>query len=181
MITLKQLRANGVNARASTGPKTASGKARSSGNARRHGLTIPIWRDAKLAGDAEALAVKIAGRGAGAELVAMARRIAEAQFDLVRVRQMRRDVLAPGLTDQSYYLRKATKRLPTTKIMRLCFGRPSPEKLALVMYDSSRELEVLDRYEARALSRRRSALRAFYAVRWRQRHGPKLIEFFEET
>ena len=41
MTSGRQLAANRANARRSTGPKTAAGKARSAGNARRHGLTAP--------------------------------------------------------------------------------------------------------------------------------------------
>jgi len=42
MTTRRQLAANRANARRSTGPKTAAGKVRSAGNARRHGLTAPL-------------------------------------------------------------------------------------------------------------------------------------------
>ena len=41
MTSRRQLAANRANARRSTGPKTAAGKVRSAGNARRHGLTAP--------------------------------------------------------------------------------------------------------------------------------------------
>ena len=42
MTSGRQLAANRANARRSTGPKTAAGKVRSAGNARRHGLTAPL-------------------------------------------------------------------------------------------------------------------------------------------
>ncbi len=42
MTSDRQLAANRANARRSTGPKTAAGKMRSAGNARRHGLTAPL-------------------------------------------------------------------------------------------------------------------------------------------
>jgi hypothetical protein len=41
MTTEKQIAANRLNARRSTGPKTAAGKRRASQNALRHGLTLP--------------------------------------------------------------------------------------------------------------------------------------------
>jgi hypothetical protein len=58
--------ANRANARASTGPKTRAGKARSAGNARRHGLSLPALRDPALAHEIVALARAIVGAEAGA-------------------------------------------------------------------------------------------------------------------
>jgi hypothetical protein len=83
MISPKKLRANRANARHSTGPKSRAGKARSAGNdARRHGLAVPVWSDARLAVDAEALAREIAGEGASAHILALARDVAAAQIEL---------------------------------------------------------------------------------------------------
>jgi hypothetical protein len=58
--------ANRANARASTGPKTRAGKARSAGNARRHGLSLPALRDPALSHEIVALARAIVGAEAGA-------------------------------------------------------------------------------------------------------------------
>jgi hypothetical protein len=45
----RRRQANMANAKASTGPRTEAGKARSSRNAFRHGLNVSIWNDAALA------------------------------------------------------------------------------------------------------------------------------------
>ena len=98
MTSDRQRRANGANARASTGPKTRIGKARSATNALRHGLNIPVWSDAALAPQAEAIALIIAGQTTDAETLDYARRIGEAQVDLNRVRSLRREVIARMLS-----------------------------------------------------------------------------------
>jgi hypothetical protein len=95
MTTPQKSQANRANAGSSTGPRSAAGKARSAGNARRHGLAISIWSVSKLAADAEALAHAIAGDCASPELLALARPIAEAQIDLDRARRARRERIAP--------------------------------------------------------------------------------------
>ena len=50
-----------------------------------YGFNVPIWLDPALASDVEALAQRIAGKGADANVLELARRIAEAQIDLRRV------------------------------------------------------------------------------------------------
>ena len=68
-------RLDDANARASTGPKTRAGKARSARNALRHGLNIRVWSDPALAPEAEAIALVIAGPNADAETLDYARQI----------------------------------------------------------------------------------------------------------
>jgi hypothetical protein len=82
-------KANRENAQASAGPKTAHGRVRAAGNARRRGLSLPIYSNPILSKEVEALAHEIAGIDANAEIRQLARRIAEAQIELRRVRHAR--------------------------------------------------------------------------------------------
>ena len=99
MISDRQQRANRANAKSSTGPKTAAGKARAAQNAFRHGLNVPVRSDPLLAAEIEAMARKISGPDGDAETMEGARRIAEAQFDLNRVRNRRRLLITQFLVD----------------------------------------------------------------------------------
>jgi hypothetical protein len=54
VTSARKIRANRANARASSGPKTAAGKAQSAQNAFLHGFNVPIWLDPALASDVEA-------------------------------------------------------------------------------------------------------------------------------
>src|SRR5258708_5569700 len=94
MISARKHLANRANARASTGPRTAAGKASAARNALRHGLNISMMADPGLAAEVAALAGEIVGEAAAPELPEMAARIAEAQIELVRVRRARRDLLS---------------------------------------------------------------------------------------
>jgi len=139
------------NGRASQGPRTAAGKARASRNARRHGLSLPVWSDPQAAAEVRALAARIAGDGAHREQRALALRVAEAQIDLCRIRRRRHRLLdrkadAPADDGDSG---------PTGYLARL----------ARVLETCGKELRALDGYERRALSRRKSAVRAFDAAR----------------
>jgi hypothetical protein len=98
----RKIRANRANARASTGPKTAEGRTRSARNAFRHALSMPIYSDAALSEEAQALAREIAGTAANAEMQELARRVAEAQIDLRRVRYARHQLLSWALSSPDY-------------------------------------------------------------------------------
>jgi len=91
--------ANQANAKASTGPRTKAGKAKSARNALRHGLAIPVSSDPALVPQAEAIARKIAGAHANAALLEKARRIGEAQVELNRVRSLRTQAIAAILSE----------------------------------------------------------------------------------
>jgi hypothetical protein len=99
VTSARKIRANRANARASSGPKTAAGKAQSAQNAFRHGFNVPIWLDPALASDVEALAQRIAGNGADASVREPARRVAEAQIDLRRVRSYRTRLIERAMPD----------------------------------------------------------------------------------
>ena len=96
MTSARKIRANRANARASSGPKTATGKAQSAQNAFRHGFNVPICLDPDLASDVEALAQRIVGKSADANVLESARRVAEAQIDLRRVRSHRHRLIERG-------------------------------------------------------------------------------------
>jgi hypothetical protein len=137
MSSARRRKANRANARASTGPRTVVGKARSACNARRHGLSLPVVHDPTLSSEAPALAHAIAGSKANAERQEAACRIAWAQIDLVRVRCARWQLIV--------------------RLERDAAGESFPTKLI-------GRLAALDRYERAARARRKRAMRAFDAI-----------------
>jgi hypothetical protein len=172
-----KITANRANARASTGPKSTHGRMRSARNALRHGLSLPVYADQALSEEVEALAREIAGADASAEIQELAQRIAEAQSDLRRARDARHQLLSQALSDP-YYDARANVREKLTVIRQLL--RPNapdvplealtkyltrvpegPQKFALILAQELQQLSAMDRYERRALSRRKFAIRAF--------------------
>jgi hypothetical protein len=125
LTTDRKIRANRENARASTGPKTKQGRARTAQNALRHGLSLPVYSDPGLAEEVEALAHEIAGTNANAEIREFARRVAEAQIDVRRVRHARYQLLSRALSDP-YYDSHANTRKKLALIRRL-LGRNPPD------------------------------------------------------
>ena len=106
-ISARKIEANRRNARASTGPITAAGKARAGQNARRHGLNLPARYDPARAGEIAALARAIAGADAGAERLELASRIAAAQIDVERARRARLDIYPHALRERDAIARLA--------------------------------------------------------------------------
>jgi hypothetical protein len=102
VTSTRKIKASRANARASTGPKTAQGRARTARNALRHGLSVPVISDPVFSEEVDALAREIAGPDAGAEVVELARQVAEAEIDLRRVRYARHQLLNSTLSDPDY-------------------------------------------------------------------------------
>jgi hypothetical protein len=144
----RKITANRANARASTGPKTPQGRTRSARNALRHALSLPVHSDKGLSEEVEALAREIAGADASTEMQRLARRVAEAQIDLRRVRYARHQLLS-----------RAAPGAPVTTTPE------GPHKLTTILSREVQRLSALDRYERRALSRRKFAIRAFDLAR----------------
>ena len=61
MATERQIQGSRKNARGAVGPRSATGKALSPADVRRHGRSVPIWSDLKLAAKATALGHAISG------------------------------------------------------------------------------------------------------------------------
>lgn len=184
MTSAQKIEANRVNARASTGPKTGAGKVRVSQNARRHGLNLSVLADPTLSEEVESLAAEIAGRGANSEIKGLARRIAEAQVDLVRIRRARHELISRKLNDPDYesaatilrrdrfvvaYAKEYGPTTPMPASFQDMFGLNErlngPEKFAAILADVTKKLVAIERYERRALSRRKFTIRDFDANR----------------
>ena len=98
----RKIETNRANAQASTGPKTARGRARSARNSFRHGLSIPVESNQVLCERAQALTRQIAGSGTSVHIQILACRIADAQVDLLRVRTARHSLLSEELSNPDY-------------------------------------------------------------------------------
>jgi hypothetical protein len=130
---------------------------------------VAVQSDQNLCEEVEDLAREIAGPFANTQIKILAHRIAQAQVDLRRVRQLRYQFLSDKLSD----LDPDAQANGGIKTEVLCgpllpsTSPQGPDRIAGVLLQEAKPLHAMDRYERRAISRRKSAIRALDAERHR--------------
>jgi hypothetical protein len=133
MTSERKIAANQNNAQKSTGPRSEAGREISRRNSLRHGLAIDIGADPAFHDGIQKLAKVLSPSGGTQKVDGDAYEAAAAQFDLLRIRRTR-----AWLFETLYFAQPAAP--------------DSLEKL-------NDRLAKLERYERRAFSRRKRALR----------------------
>jgi hypothetical protein len=173
MASERQVTANRLNARKSTGPKTRAGRQRIQTNAYRHGLAAVLHRESLA--EIETLARQLAQQTTNPVILQHAREAAHAVFVLARIK-----VLRIAWVQRTYEL--GTVEFPPASVLRKSFlaflerkaglmPLPSqtmppegPERLAEALRRALSQLAKLDRYEKRAVARRNRALLALVSL-----------------
>ena len=137
MASPQRIAANRRNARRSTGPRTATGKARAKRNAWQHGLAARLPCTDAVGSDVERLALAIAGPDPDPCRLHFANIAANAQLELRRIHAVRLSLLAARPHGSTASDAEQESPVPAATLLNL------PR---------------LDRYERRVLSRRNRAL-----------------------
>lgn len=133
MPSEQRIVANRLNAKKSTGPRSEEGRRKARRNALRHGLAIDVAFDPYFHRTIEAAAKTIVFASASGITITVARHLAETEIDLLRIRDVRTALF------KVHYEKRHLR----------------PDDYA----DLTRKLTKLKRYEHRAFSRRKRALR----------------------
>jgi hypothetical protein len=182
-----RVRANRLNAKRSTGPKSTEGKARSAKNSFKHGLSIPVGDLPDFSGDIQAVLEQLIDNNASDDAKVAATEIAEAQVDINRVRHARASLyenpearekkltsheldknlrLMHRMVNKTWVIDDKTGDLLINHnllsmylpLMAQINLKPIPQSLEEGIGQLQPSLAKLWRYERRALSRRRKAI-----------------------
>jgi hypothetical protein len=162
MTSPAKIAANRRNARRSTGPRSAAGKARARRNALRHGLATPVSLDHAAMNRINDLVFALTTELPSKLELELATLAAEAQAEIERVGQSK-----VSMVNFAYaHLRDEGVRL-------LSAG----ERVALAFAGRTQILMACERYERRAILRRNRALRALAKLQreWRREEASEIV------
>lgn len=118
---------------------------------------MSVCAERGLAVEAEVLAHRIAGASPSPAILTLARAVADAQIDLIRIRQTARDWLGRDVATQSCPSVRRNTEIPFEQEGSKDHER-NPGYLGDVSTELARHIEILTQYERRALSRRNRAI-----------------------
>ena len=163
MSSAKQIAANRKNAQKSTGPRTAAGKARASRNSRKHALSTISRSNPRFAPRIECIARAICPETANSGLWEQALIIGECATVLGCVQAERIALIEQLLGGTTARISDAQGAGTAELEAPQCKPAPLRDELE-AMGLAARGLNRLERYERRALSRRKRATETFMAI-----------------
>ena len=189
MVSDRKRTANRTNARTSTGPKTTGGKAASSKNSLKHGLSRIYGVSEDVDEEINSIARNFAPESSGVQVVGAAREIARWQLELKRIRLHRNRLFAQAVKDRAFETKRGAHQLHalikilshrdsyrqeghkpgrlTLSDIEKAFGAAPLERLhkpTAVLIELAGRLRAIHRYELRAITKRDSAIRKFDAA-----------------